>query len=136
MAGTATYQVHDLRTMPGGKCAIIVDWTSDASGDVTLTIDEPVVGRIIQLVTDPDGTDAPTDNYDVTLVSSLTGLDMLAGRGVDRDTATVEIAMVLVEQTISGRYYASHPAVSESNLVFTVANAGDSKKGRAVIYLE
>ena len=98
-------------------------WTSDSSGDATGTTTNTFDGDLIGFATDPDGTAAPTDNYDVTLTDA-NGFDLLMGNGANRDTADIEY----VAGTSLG-------AVSGSKLTITVANAGDTKKGVAVVWI-
>jgi len=98
-------------------------WTSDSSGDATGTTTNTFDGDLIGFATDPDGTAAPTDDYDVTLTDA-NGFDLLMGNGANRDTADIEY----VAGTSLG-------AVSGSKLTLTVANAGDTKKGVAVVWI-
>lgn len=102
-------------------------WTSDASGNVTHLMDVPLEGVPWRLITRPS--DGPTDNYDVTLVDAL-GVDVLLGRGADRDTSVEETAFVYetgfpdVKTWISGLHE------------FRVRNAGASKSGLVVLLIE
>jgi hypothetical protein len=66
---------------------------SDGSYPATTVSAADVKGSLLQIVTDPDGTTAPQDNYDITLTESG-GADMLLGVGANRDTANTEIAIV------------------------------------------
>lgn len=139
MAGaTASYNIWDNRGKPGGVCTIEISWLSDdATGGVTKEITELLTGRIAQLITDPDGVAAPTDDYDITLVSAkIPSFDLLCGCGVDRDTANQESLPVLDEITIGANTYADHPYVNEAKTTFTVANAGNAKAGKAWIIIE
>lgn len=64
---------------------------------------------LYSLITDP-GTPAPTDNYDITAVSSQ-NLDILGGAGADRDTTNTEqVAPGTLNSMFNG------------NVTFTVAN--------------
>lgn len=64
---------------------------------------------LYSLITDP-GTPAPTDNYDITAVSTQ-NLDLLGGAGADRDTANTEqIPPTALNSMFNG------------NVTFTVAN--------------
>lgn len=98
-------------------------WTSTAggaAGDVTTAIFD---GDLIGLATIPDGTAAPTDNYDIEIQDSA-GLDVLLGQGANRDTANTEY--------VAG---SSLGAVAGSKLTLAVTNAGDSKKGTVVLWV-
>lgn len=127
MAGTLTV-TRDPRVAPAcGKPIerIVVDWTSDASGNADVSIAN-LYGWLVKIVTDP-GSTAPTDNYDITLVDE-NGIDALAGAGADRDTANTE----QVYPVASG---GQTPVFLCGTHTFTVANAGNAKVGRAVLYI-
>ena len=66
--------------------------SSDGSYPAT-TISTNIKGRLLQIVTDPDGDTAPQDNYDIT-ISDSGGADMLLGVAANRDTANTEVAIV------------------------------------------
>jgi len=136
-AQIATYTVSDNRGMPGGLCTVYVKWTSASTGGgtVSLQITELLSGKIIELVTNPGAT-APTDNYDITLVSSLSGHDLLEGNGADRDTANTEQTLVFMERTIGTNVYGDNPAINEAGAVFTIAAAGGEKIGEAWIIIQ
>lgn len=104
-----------------GRTSVMVQWTSDASGDVRIHIDTPIAGVIQGVRTKPDGSAVPTDNYDVTWEDEMER-DILGGNGANRSTNTVqEIHAAVVE--VEGR------------TVFKVANAGNAKRGTAVLRL-
>ena len=112
---------------------VVVDWTSDSTaGTVEQTI-EHISGSILGLETNPDGTDVPTADYDITL-EDPEGYDVLEGLGVNRHTSSTEKTVVLQEVTINARQYAAHPPVNDRPLTFKVSGAGNAKKGRAIIY--
>lgn len=98
-------------------------WTSDASGDDSEATVEPYDGKLIGLTTDPDGTAAPTDNYDI-VVNDADGDDVLLGAGANRDTANTEHVAE-----------ASLGAVAGSKLTLVVSNAGDTKQGVVILYV-
>lgn len=127
MSGTVTVR-RDPRVAPNeGKCIerIVVTWTSDSSGNATAEITN-LYGFLVKLVTTPSATQAPTDNYDVTLIDE-NGLDALAGSALDRDaTATEQVYPVATN--------AATPVFLCGTHTFTVANAGNAKAGTAVIY--
>ena len=66
--------------------------SSDGSYPAT-SISTNIKGRLLQIVTDPDGDTAPQDNYDITITDSG-GADMLLGVAANRDTANTEVAIV------------------------------------------
>lgn len=125
---------EDNRGMPGGVASIYVNWTSTAGGGFTIKL--PLIsGRIVELITNPGAT-APDANYDVTLVSSRMGHDLLEGLGADRHTSSTESTMIVKEVTIGANTYAAPPYIDEAGAVLTVANAGDSKNGEIQIIIE
>ena len=127
MAGTLTV-TRDPRRMPNTNKTverIVIDWTSDASGNADVSI-PGLYGYLLKMVTDP-GSTAPTDDYDITLVDE-NSIDALAGAGANRDTANTE----QVYPVASG---AATPVFLCGTHTFTVANAGNAKVGRAVLYV-
>jgi hypothetical protein len=129
MAGTLTV-TREVRKgdHKGAKLIqkIKVAWTSDASGNADTSI-ENLHGFLVKMVTDPDGSAAPTDNYDITLVDEL-GIDALADAGLNRDTANTE----QVYPIATG---AQTPVLLCGTHTFTVANAGNAKSGVAYLYI-
>lgn len=105
---------------------VIVDWTSDGSGDATEEL-ENLHGFLVKMTTDPDAAAAPTAAYDVTLVDE-DGADALAGAGADRSASDVES----VYPVGSG---AQTPVLLCGAHTLTIANAGASKAGRVVLYI-
>ena len=73
-------------------------------------------GRLVAIRTNPDGTTAPTDQYDITLVDA-DGVDRLQGVGANRATATSEEAPVVYSGTSI-----SPPCVRGETLTLTIAN--------------
>lgn len=127
MAGTLTVTRDPRKSPNGGKLfeRIVVDWTSDASGNADVSI-ENLYGWCVKVVTDP-GSTAPTDNYDITLVDE-NSVDALEGKLVDRDTANSETVYPLVTG-------AATPVLLCGTHTFTVANAGNAKVGKAIFYI-
>ena len=119
MAGTVTITEETFGTVKKVKFA----WTSDASGNADKTSAEAFSGAIERLVTVPDGSDAPTDDYDV-VVNDEDGNDVLMGAGADRDTANTEQVLA-----------SSLGIVANDKLDVVVSNAGNAKKGTVILYL-
>lgn len=106
----------------GGSVKVVrIDWTSAADGTVTAS-NVPIDGEILRVVTDPDGTAAPTNLYDIVL-NDEDGFDILGGGLANRATATTE-AVVPAARVV--HYGACSLAVS---------NAGDTKSGVVKIYI-
>lgn len=128
MAGTVTV-TRDPRRMPNsGKTVerIHVAWTSDASGNADGSITN-LYGFLVKVVTDPDGSAAPTDNYDITLVDE-NSVDAAESLLLNRDTANNETVYPLVTG-------AATPVFLCGTHTFTVANAGNAKSGVCVLYI-
>lgn len=119
MAGT----VVPTEVVHGSVKKVTFAWTSSAGGAADGATTKPYDGRLIAVTTDPDGTDIPTDNYDV-VVSDADGQDVLLGAGADRDTANTEY---ILEANLG--------AVAGSPLTLAVTNAGNAKKGVVVVWL-
>lgn len=80
-------------------------------------------GVLERLVTVPDGTAAPTDNYDITITDE-DSVDVLVGAGANRSaTATQQVTT------------ASLSAAAGSRLTLNVTNAGNAKSGTVHLYL-
>jgi hypothetical protein len=129
MAGTVTY----TRKPEKKNCdkfaieKITINWTSDASGNADASIPS-LFGFIVKMITKPDGTAAPTADYDITLVGGL-GEDALEGAGADRHTSDVECLT-------PGTSGAATPAFVSGDYTFTVKNAGNAKAGQCVLYVK
>ncbi len=99
-------------------------WTSSAAGAVSGTTVNKYTGRLVGAITVPDGTDAPTDNYDIAINDS-DSINVALGALANRDTANTEF---IAE--------ASMAAVARSVLTIAVTNAGDTKKGTVYLFIE
>ncbi len=132
MAGTMTFTYDD----EGAIKKILVSWTSDSSGDATGTT-KKIIGSLLKGVTDPDGTDAPTDNYDITIKDATHKVDVLGECQddlVDRDTANNEaVHFFLLNYDSTPVGVAAFPVVADQ-LDIAVAAAGNAKKGQIIIY--
>jgi hypothetical protein len=119
----------------GSIMRLRVDWTSDSSGDASATT-LLISGELIKGITNPDGTDAPTDDYDIT-VKDEESFDILSGCEddlVDRDTAnTEEVYFLVLDQAGTPLAQSVHPVVCDK-LTIAVASAGSAKKGRLNLY--
>jgi hypothetical protein len=95
---------------------------------VTYIMEDSLRGVPWKLVTDPDPTNVPTDNYDIT-ITDRAGSDVLLGKGADRDTATNEVEWIC-DATITE----AHTMV-DGPVTFVVGSAGDTKSGIATLSL-
>ena len=107
-----------------GVRKIVFDWIAHTDGVVTgVQTSLAYTGKIERFITDPDGSSAPTDNYDITIVDE-DGYDVLAGAGTDRDTSTTEQVLA-----------ASLGIVKASKLTFAASGAGSGGAGVAYLYI-
>ena len=111
---------------------LTLDWTSDASGNVSQDIGiaygdvRCVRGGLVGVETIPGilgdlTTDLPTNLYDITLLNPYS-LDIVAGVLADRSGTVAE--QVLPTKTI--------PNIQD--IALTIANAGAAKSGRIILY--
>lgn len=107
----------------GSPRKVTFAWTSTAGGAADAQTTEAFSGKIEALVTDPDGTAAPTDDYDVT-VTDEDGTDVLAAAGANRDTANTELVLS-----------ASLGIVANDKLTVNITNAGAAKAGLVILYI-
>lgn len=119
MAGTVTV----VESQYGGIQKIKWTWLSTAGGAADLITTKHYFGEVIAVVTDPDGTDAPTDDYDIT-ITDAEGYDVLQGAGANRDTANTETAVPAAKSVAFG------------TLTLNVTNAGNAKAGVVVLYIQ
>lgn len=106
-----------------------VAWTSDASGNVSVSSFGIRRGHIIQVKFVPtNGGVQPSASYNVTLPDA-DGVDLLAGKGATLSNTAATIAVPVVSSL--------SPAFTEDNaaIVPTVTGAGNVTNGRIDIFL-
>jgi hypothetical protein len=109
------------------------DWTSDASGDVDGAISAPINGEIMAIDTVPGaGGVQPTDNYGITLLDE-NGVDVAEGLLADRDNATSQRVLPVIEQTVGSNPYGFR-AIVDGPLELVVVAAGAANEGRVRLY--
>ncbi len=123
-SGTVTYE----HVTHSSVKRLRVTWLCTAGGVAELTVKEPIDGVLGPLVTDPDGTDAPSDNYGITILDD-NGYDILNSQGLLRDTANTESTQVFSDADTAAQQRMYTPS-----FVFKVAAAGISKRGVATLY--
>ena len=139
MAGSSTTVTYDQ----GGSGRIekvLIDFTTDdTSGSVAVTT-RKISGKLIKIVTDP-GAAAPSANWDVVLTDEE-GVDLsvhmddvaIAALIARHTTTTLETYLPLEDTAGTGRV-AAWPVIC-GKLTVTVNNAGNSKTGQIIIYVE
>lgn len=129
-AGTCTV-TEPPKVDKGHSVKITFSWTSDSNGDVSASAARTTYeyeGYIVRVVTDPDDTDAPTDDYDIDIQDD-DACDVLGAAGDNRDTANVEQTAPLMGGTTYGRVF------FRGRLALVVSAAGDTKKGVVYVYV-
>jgi hypothetical protein len=91
-AGSSSEVTNDTG-MKGDIRRVTVTWVADDTDgsvpDCTFSLGNPLQWYIFRAYTNPDGTTAPTDNYDIA-INDEWGVDMANGDLADRDTANNE----------------------------------------------
>lgn len=119
MAGTVTL----LESAGAGILKVRWEWESTAGGAADKATVHGYFGEVLALVTIPDAVAAPTALYDVTVEDSE-GYDVLQGAGADRSAAAQETAVPTAKSVAFGP------------LTLKVTNAGATKKGVAILYVQ
>jgi len=128
MAGSVSISKQLHRTVS----KVTLDWTSDASGDVSGTHTVYLSGQIERVCFIPDsGGTQPTDQYDVTLEDD-NGLDVLQGLGANLSNATATDVVPVVTDGNAGN---ASPTAIDDKLELKVANAGNAKGGKVILYI-
>lgn len=128
MAAAGTIGTVEREDIGSGVTKVTIPWTCDASGNVTERAVALPAGTLLRLRTTPDGTDAPTDNYDITLLDAVGGADVLGGVGANRSATLTQIAV-----PVEGTYF--RPWIAGGDFYPTVANAGNAKAGTIEVYI-
>jgi hypothetical protein len=106
---------------------ITFEWESEDGGDdagkASAATTYAYNGTIERLVTVPDATDAPSENYDVAVLDE-DGVDVLMGAGANRHASNTEQV---------GR--ANLGVVANDKLTLLITDAGNAKKGTVYLYL-
>lgn len=116
---------------------IIADWTSDDTTGAVSGTTVKVSGRVIKAVTDPGAT-APSANYDIAITDeeSFDILTACAGTLANRHTSnTEEVYFFIKNADAAPLSMATHPTVCDK-LTIAVTNAGNSKVGQIILYVE
>ena len=67
--------------------------TTSASGGSTTF---PITGEILGIKAEPDGTNKPADNYDVTIVDAINGMDVLNSDAINLPQALTGVGNIRV----------------------------------------
>jgi hypothetical protein len=122
MASSVT--VTEERDDKSGLDKVTFTWTAHTDGVVTgVATTGSYSGKVQALVTDPDGTTAPSPDYDI-VIADADGYDVLAGAGTDRSDTATETVLA-----------ASLGVVHASTLTFSASGCGSGGKGVAIVYV-
>ena len=116
--------IVEVATIKGEVAYVPIEWTSDAAGDAAVILPDYRGYLFAELITKPDTLDFPTDLYDVTLIDNSMNVDILVGKGADRSNSVTDDPICC---------YTNKPILGI--MTFTVANAGNIKKGSAILSL-
>jgi hypothetical protein len=132
MAGSITVSYEKLNHGPTSDVGtrIIISWTSSAGGAVSGNTKILIRGLLVRAITVPDGTDVPTANYDVTLPHpSNSTIDLAQALLTNRsETSAQAVEFGGVAALTNGS-----PIYINGAIDFTVANAGNAKKGVCIL---
>jgi len=104
------------------------EWTAHTDGKVATTTANAVTtktynGELVRLVTVPDGTSAPSADYDVYVYDG-DSVDVLMAGGLNRHTSNTEQVAA-----------SSLGVVANDTLTLYVEGAGESTKGTVYLYI-
>lgn len=130
MAGTVIVTTNAHQRVRGNISRIRYAWTCDASGNADGTTGFAVQGLLLAMETNPDGSAAPTDNYDVTVTVDDGAVDILGGAGANRHTSSEQRCQPLASDgaTIMPAPFIGKPKIN-------VSNAGNAKSGVIDLYI-
>jgi len=113
---------------------ILASWTSDDTTGAVSGTTRKVSGYLLRGVTDP-GAAAPTASYDIAITDdeSVDVLGNCFDDLVDRHTSNTESVDFFISDGTTSN--SARPAVC-STLTIAVTNAGNSKTGQVILYLD
>lgn len=124
-----------VATQTGSITRIVIDWTSDDTTGAVSGTSPDLHGFLIKSQTDPGAT-APTDDYDIVLTDteSVNVLGLSHDDLVDRDTTNTEEVYFNLKPD-AATVVAAYPVIAGA-LTVAVTNAGNSKLGQLVLFLQ
>lgn len=131
-AGLSTYKLLD--TIADNVTTTYEDNIADSSlgatapainttGNISAANGLAISGEVLEFVTVPDGDNAPTANYDVT-ITDADGFDILKGQGANRSASSTE------------RVTSGFAPVAKTQLTLTVTDFGDAGGGDVYLYVK
>lgn len=143
MAGSSMTFAYDdgvpdaFNLMPGIR-RLVCDFVTDDSAGTASGVTKKICGEVVKVVTDP-GAAAPTANWDI-VVTDENGLSPFAkcqnaARLLARHTTSTEEDYLYILNADSTPIGVSLYPVVCGELTVAVANGGNSKTGRIVLYI-
>jgi len=105
----------------GKMTKINCPWISDGAGDATVSVGDYSGFQLVTFQSIPGtGGDQPTNNYSITLIDDITGLDIMCGECEgNRSNASADVENI-----------SSVPILAiTSSVTVTISGAGDTKTG-------
>jgi hypothetical protein len=132
-ATTGWYEDHQNR---GSLHRINLTWATSSATTTVVTshvVRWPINGTIYHVITDPSGTTAPTDNYDIYLYSTAhgTSMDVMGGSLTNRDVTSTEWSRPYIS-TESG--YAPLPVWGEITITISGNSVNDARGQIEIFY--
>lgn len=128
-AGTVTI----TRTATSRWEVVTFAFTADSAGSATRSVG--LTGRVVKVITNPDGSAAPSANWDVYFYDAEDAALSLTSTALEnRHTSNTEQVYPMIAGA-PGTVTATAP-VAVGNYTFTVSNAGNGGAGRVILYLE
>lgn len=102
--GAGTITQSDVQIYPNTR-ALTFTCTADSDAHTypVTGSNVDIDGYVFLVITNPDGTTAPTDGYDITLTDS-DGVDVMGGELADRDETNSEQAVPLIDGVFGSRF--------------------------------
>lgn len=133
MAGSITVTSSGV-TGGAGVRKYSVAWTSDAAGAVSGTTFEMPPGTVVAVTTTPgSGGTQPSDLYDLTVLCSTHGTDVLNGEGANLSNATSAHKVPFIGN--SGGTSFVRQWLHGGDYQPVIANAGNAKTGSFDVYV-
>lgn len=132
-ASSCDQDTYKDQSLPAGVKIWGFSWVADTDGSFTnCQSDQEVNAYVIMVITDPGAT-APTDNYDITILSTeMSGgtIDIMGGELANRDTADTEQAVPKIGSTVYGTRFV------RGKITLTISNNSvNSAAGVVLVYI-
>jgi len=123
MAGTCTITEETYGSMKKVKWVWTTDSGASQAAAASRTTSNAYNGAVQRLVTIPDGSSAPSANYDVTILDQ-DSTDILIGGGANRHSANTEQVLGV-----------SLGVIANDTMKLNCASTGASAAGTVIVYI-